>query len=280
MKLGLSSYTFGWAVGVRGYEPARPLDEHGLLDKCHELGVRLLQVGDNLALHKFDDRRLEHFASRADREGVKIEVGARRLTLERISEYIRITRRLNAKLLRFVIDDADYHPLAAQVASILRECIPLLSDLKLGIENHDRFTAATLRRMIHDVTGSAPHTSHPSPRPSEIGVCLDTANSLGAGEGIDVVADTLAPYVLNLHLKDFEITRVPHQMGFTVQGTPCGLGLLDVPGLLRRLAPATRCETAVLELWTPPEASLDETIRKEAEWAKISLDYLKPFFSV
>ena len=32
MILGLSSYTFGWAVGVRGQEPAQPLDEIGCLD--------------------------------------------------------------------------------------------------------------------------------------------------------------------------------------------------------------------------------------------------------
>ena len=67
MKLGISSYTFGWAVGVRGYEPAKPLDEHGLLDKCAELGVKLLQVGDNLPLHTFDDARLTSFAERAHR---------------------------------------------------------------------------------------------------------------------------------------------------------------------------------------------------------------------
>ena len=52
MTLGLSSYTFGWAVGVRGQEPARPLDECGLLDKCREHSVKLLQIGDNLPLRR------------------------------------------------------------------------------------------------------------------------------------------------------------------------------------------------------------------------------------
>ena len=48
MTLGLSSYTYGWAVGVRGHEPAQPLDEHGLLDRCREHGVKLLQA------HEYD----------------------------------------------------------------------------------------------------------------------------------------------------------------------------------------------------------------------------------
>ena len=267
MRLGISSYTFGWAVGVTGHEPARPLDEHGLLAKARELGVDLLQIGDNLPLHRFDGTRLDEFAGHAASKGVRLEVGARRLTPERVAEYAVIARRLNAKLLRFVIDDADYHPGAKEVMRILRESVSLLDGLLLGIENHDRFRAATLREVI-EYAGS-----------ERIGVCLDTANSLGAGEGIEAVAGVLAPLVLNLHVKDFQIERVPHLMGFTVTGRPAGSGLLDLPRLLDLLAPFRRCQTAVLELWTPPEPRMEETIAREAAWAAQSIRYLKPFFT-
>src|SRR6185436_18154898 len=167
MKLGISSYTFGWAVGVDGHRPARPLDENGLLDKCGELGVKLLQTGDNLPLHEFDETRLAAFGERAAREGVQLEVGARRLVPERVGEYARIARRLKARLLRFVIDDADFHPKPEDVTAILRECASLLDGLLLGIENHDRFTAATWRDIIERAGCD------------RMGVCLDTANSLG-----------------------------------------------------------------------------------------------------
>ena len=267
MKLGLSSYTFGWSVGVRGHEPAHPLDEQGLLDLCQTHGLKLLQIGDNLPLHTFDEAQLERLVVRAAQEGVQLEIGARRFTLERVDLYSAIARRLGAKLIRFVIDDADYHPTPEAVSEILRQCVPLLDGLTLGIENHDRFPAATLREMIES-TGS-----------NRIGVCLDTANSLGAGEGLDTVLRELAPLTVNLHIKDFHIARVPHLMGFTVEGRPAGQGSLDVPHLLKQLAPLRRCETAVLELWTPPERTLEDTIAKEAVWAGQSLDYLKPFFS-
>jgi len=267
MKLGLSSYTFGWAVGVPGHAPARPLDEHGLLDQCCEHGVKLLQIGDNLPLHTFDEARLARLAERAASEGVQLEVGARRLTLERVTEYATTARRLGAKLMRFVIDDADYHPTPDAVVAELLECVPMLDGLKLGIENHDRFTAATLREMIESA-GS-----------DRIGVCLDTANSLGAGEGLDTVLRELGPLTVNLHIKDFHITRVPHLMGFNVDGRPAGKGFLDVPRLLQQLAPFQRCKTAVLELWTPPELRLEDTIAKEAAWAVQSLEFLKPFFT-
>ncbi len=266
MKLGLSSYTFGWAIGVRGHEPARPLDENGLLDQCREHGVKLLQIGDNLPLHDFTSTRLTRFAERAARDGVQLEVGARGLTIQRVADYAAIARRSGAKLIRMVIDDAGYHPDPKTVTALLREAAPLLDGLTLGVENHDRLPAASLRGII-EAAGS-----------DRIGVCLDTANSLGAGEGLDAVVLELGPLTVNLHLKDFHIVRVPHRMGFTVEGRPAGSGLLNLPRLLEQLAPFKRCQTAVLELWTPPEPRLDDTIAKEAAWAVQSLEYLKPFF--
>jgi len=266
VKLGISSYTFGWAVGVRGNEPATRLDEDGLLNKCGELGVKLLQVGDNLPLHEFDERRLARLAERAAREGVELEVGARRLTLERVTIYTRIARRLGVKLVRIIIDDAGYHPAPDEIIAVLRRCAALLEGLTLGIENHDRLPAVVLREII-EAAGS-----------ERIGVCLDTANSLGAGEGIEHVSSVLAPLTVNLHIKDFGVQRAAHLMGFEVSGRPAGEGLLNVDSVLKKLAPFNRCATAVLELWTPPESSIAETIAKESRWARQSLTYLKQFF--
>ena len=267
MILGLSSYTFGWAVGVPGRTPALPMDEHGLLDRCREHGAKLLQIGDNLPLHRFDDARLTRLAERAARDGVQLEVGARGLTLGNVETHLAIARRLGAKLLRFVIDDAGYHPTLEAVLTVLRQCVPLLAGLRLGIENHDRFRAASLREMIASAGSDL------------IGVCLDTANSLGGGEGLDTVLRELGPLTVNLHLKDFHISRAPHLMGFTVEGRPAGGGMLDVPAMLAGLAPFKRCETAVLELWTPPESDIGSTIAKEEAWAAQSLAYLKPLFT-
>src|ERR1043165_8034176 len=237
MKLGISSFTFGWAVGVQSHPPVSPLDELGLLEKARVLGVNLLQIGDNLPLHTFDPRRLSNLASSAAKQGIQLEIGARGLTPDRVMTYVRIARTVGAHLIRFVIDDANYNPAPENVTSILREVAPSLEGLTLGIENHDRFPAATLRYIIAKA-GS-----------DRIGVCLDTDNSLGTGEGIETVAAVLAPLTVNLHIKDFAIERVPHLMGFSVNGRPAGAGMLDVPPLLRLLLPYGRCATAVLELW-------------------------------
>src|SRR5688572_437602 len=267
MKLGLSSYTYGWAVGVPGHEPAVALDEHGLLEKVRAHGLNLLQMGDNLPLHTFSSSRLQEFSSAAKSQQVELEIGARRLAPEQLRRYADLARSVEASLVRFVIDDADYHPPIDEVVRVLRENLSALDGLRVGIENHDRLKAAEFRQIIDSVGAE------------NVGICLDTANSLGAGEDLQTVVAALAPVTFNLHIKDFQVKRLPHLMGFTVTGRPAGKGLLDIPRLLQTLAPYRRCRSAILEQWTPPEPQIEQTVAREDEWATQSIEYLKPLFA-
>jgi 3-oxoisoapionate decarboxylase len=263
MKLGISSYTFGWAVGVEGYEPRVPMDEHALIAQAKEFGVGVVQIGDNLPLATFAPERLEFLAAKARQEKIQLEVGARRLTTLRVKEYAEIARKVGARLVRFLIDDENFQPTPGEVIKTLWECSGLLDGLVLGIENHDRFSAQTLARIVEEAADE------------RIGICLDTANSLGAGEGIEHVAKTLAGLTVNLHIKDFWIERLPHKMGFTVTGRAAGEGMLRAPWLVDLLRKSGRCETATLELWTPQENDIEATVAKELVWAERSVRYLK-----
>jgi hypothetical protein len=98
---------------------------------------------------------------------------------------------------------------------------------------------------------------------------------MGAGEGFETVADVLIPYTINLHIKDFTIYRVPHKMGFIVEGRPAGKGMLNIPELLGRTSETGLCRSAILELWTPPETDIERTILKEENWADESISYLR-----
>lgn len=271
MLLGVSSYAFGWAVGVPGQLPPGRFTAQDLITFARSRGLRLVQFGDHLAIETLSAQQLadlRHHAL-AGSSSVVIETGARGLTEANLKRFITISRALDARLLRFVIDAPGYEPHPNEVVALLRSISPLLeqADLVLGLENHDRFPARTLRLMLEQV-GSR-----------RVGICLDTANSLGAGEGLEHVVDQLGPFTVNLHLKDFVITRVPHAMGFVVEGRPAGRGSLKIPDLLEKLAGFGRCRTAVLETWTPPEGSITDTIAKERRWADQSLDYLQPLFS-
>jgi 3-oxoisoapionate decarboxylase len=263
MQIGISSYSYGWTVGRPS---TRLFDEDHLLVRAERHRVGLLQICDNISLLRRSPNRLARFAARAARQGVRLETGGSGLTVDHLVKHAALARAVGASFIRFVIDGPGYHPSPAEVNEVLRESLPALDGLQLGLENHDRFPAIVLRRIVEDV-GS-----------DRVGICLDTANSIGAGEGLETVVRELAHLTLNLHLKDFVITRVPHLMGFTVEGRPAGKGMLDVRWLLDRLEPFQRCQTAVLELWTPPEATADRTIAKEEAWVSESLAYLRPYF--
>jgi sugar phosphate isomerase/epimerase len=269
MILGLSSYTYGWAVGVRGHEPARPMDELVLLEQVRAHELKLLQIGDNLPLETFVPDRLKALRESARGTGIELEVGARGLTARRLELYAEIARSLDAKLIRFVIDDtaSGYHPDLPGIITTIRDSVSSLDGLFLAIENHDRFSAADFRRIVDRV-------GQPN-----VGICLDTANSLGAGEGLETVIAALAPVTFNLHIKDFQVKRLPHMMGFTVTGCPAGAGLIFLPRLLDELRRFSLCRSAVLEQWTVPDKTIDRTIVKERDWAAASLKYLKPFFA-
>ena len=137
------------------------------------------------------------------------------------------------------------------------------AEITLAIENHDRFKVRTLVTMLQQI-GS-----------SRVGICLDTVNSFGAGEGPDVVVDVLGPYVVNLHVKDFSIHRHHHMLGFEVEGTPAGSGMLDIPWLLGKLREFGRDCNAILETWPPPEPDVAQTIQKEDAWVQQSIRYLR-----
>jgi 3-oxoisoapionate decarboxylase len=64
-------------------------------------------------------------------------------------------------------------------------------------------------------------------------------------------------------------------MGFVVQGCPAGGGRLDIPSLFSTIRRYRDDVTAVLELWTPPQESLESTIETERRWAEESVSYLK-----
>jgi sugar phosphate isomerase/epimerase len=270
LRLGIGSYTFVWAVGVPGWpQPPQPLTADGLLRKAVELGVRVVQIADNLPLERLTDQELDALVSQADKAGLSLEVGTSGTDLAQLQTYLGLARRLRSPLLRVVLDTPTMHPTPDQVVKTLREVMPEFAraDVCLAIENHDRFRAAILAEIMERLGGR------------HVGICLDTANSLGCGEGLDTLVRVLGPWVVNLHIKDFRATRLSHQKGFVIEGSPAGRGQLDVPWLLSELRKRGRDPNAVLELWPPPEATVAESIAKEEAWTIESIRYLRQFIS-
>jgi sugar phosphate isomerase/epimerase len=164
-----------------------------------------------------------------------------------------------------VVDTKDHHPSPEEVVGLVRAVLPELeaAGIALAIENHDRFKARTFAEIIEAI-----HSPF-------AGICLDTVNSFGALEGPEVVVSALAPYVVNLHVKEFIIRRASHSMGFSITGMPAGQGMLDMPWLLDQLNRFGRSYNAIIEQWPAPEAAMEATIAKELDWVRQSVAYLR-----
>lgn len=263
VRVGLSSYTYPWAVGMVDAPTPRPLTHGDLLDRAVELGVPVVQIADNLPLDTLTRSALDELRGRADERGISLEVGTRGIAADVVRHHLDIAVALGSPLLRVVVDRGSHEPTPEEIVSLLRphESAFRQAGVTLAIENHDRLPSGVLAGIVEELgTGW-------------VGICLDTVNSLGALEGPEVVIATLGPYAVNVHVKDFSVERVTSSLGFDVGGRPVGDGRLDL-GLLFDAVPADRPLTAVIELWTPRQAHLEETIALERRWAVESVDHL------
>ena len=265
MKLGLGSWACAWNIGVPGHEPAHPMNAHDLIQLASSFGVPVVQIADNLPLQSYTDDALRNIRTAAQDNGVTLELGTRGIDAGHIRRYLHICLLLQSTMLRVVIDTATDQPSESEIVDKVSQLVPEMAaaGVTLAIENHDRFEAAVFARIVNQV-GS-----------DHVGVCLDTVNSFGALEGPGIVIETLAPYVVNLHLKDFVVRRHSSMMGFEITGAPAGKGRLDIPALLAALRVHGRDPNAILELWPSPESNIEETAAKELQWVAESVGYLR-----
>ena len=269
MQLGISSYTYTWSIGVPGSLPTRQMSATDLVDRADAFGLKLVQIADNLPIENFTDVELDNLYAYAFKKGVSIEMGGRGLTTEHTLKCLKAAEILHSPILRMVIDGAGFEPDIASIVQNINDLLPELESrkIRLAIENHDRLKAREFEQIIQAINSEW------------VGICLDSVNSMGAGEGFETVAEILIPYTINLHLKDFSIRRVSHKMGLIIEGTPAGSGMLNIADLIFKLNRLGRCHSAILELWTPPETLMANTIAKEWEWADQSIRYLKTIFT-
>src|SRR5687767_5204489 len=115
MRLGIGSYTYGWAVGVEGDRPDGALSAADLVRRARELGVGVAQLCDNLPPGTWDEPSVEALAGRAAAAGVALEVGTRGCDISHLRQFVRIARRLASPILRVVVDTPDDHPSPADV---------------------------------------------------------------------------------------------------------------------------------------------------------------------
>jgi len=276
MKLGINTYTYMWSIGFKGVNPAypdkaarprEPLTLMGLLGNARSLGVDLVQTGPNLPIDQLPAGDLDRFIQTARDWSIQLELGTRGLDKEHLARQANLAKRMGATLIRTLPElcgenITDVH----LIFPALRAILPLLEGegLQLAIEN-GRIPAADLRWLLDEIGSS--HT----------GVVLDMVNSLAIPEGWKEVTRMLAPHTMCVHYKDFTIRRAWHMMGFICEGVPSGKGLLDPRWLFDALQSSPYDYNVIVELWPPEQATIEETIALEQEWAVESVRFLREY---
>jgi sugar phosphate isomerase/epimerase len=267
-KLGIASWSVPWAIGVQGYPwPQRPLSCIGLLDKAVEGNVSVVQIADNLPLHELPDQDLDQLREAAQVRGLTLEAGTRSLDAEHLARYVAIAHRIGARILRTVLSGSLCSPkqVAAAEAAI-RQLLPALEQqgVTLALENNEAFSAVEFAGIVSRI--ASPH----------VGICLDTANSLGRPETLQTVVENLAEHAVVLHAKDYDIRRIDTRMGFSVVGTPAGEGRVDFDWVLAELSRRGRSDISIIvEHWPPFAGTIEETVQMEEEWLAKSVRFLR-----
>ena len=268
MELGIGSWSVPWSIGVRGYpQPSRPLGAVDLLEKAVEADVGVVQIADNLPLHEIPETELDGLREAACARGLTLEAGTRGVDPEHLVRYAGIAHRIGARVLRTVLSGSMCRPeqMAAAEAGI-RQILPALerTGVTLALENNEAFSAAEFAGLMLRIA---------SPR---VGICLDTANSLGRPEMLETVVDKLAEHAVVLHAKDYDIRRTDTRMGFSVVGQPAGEGRVDFDWVLAELRQRGRTGISVIvEHWPPFVGTIEDTVRIEEEWLARSVRFLR-----
>lgn len=256
MKLGLGSYAFRWNIGIGDQHPPQPMTAFDLLDEAHARGLEVVQYADNLPLDRLTEADHDRLATIAADRGMTLELGTQSFDADQVARYLVIGQRIGARILRVALDEADAR---MPVPDLARQLRPLLDDarqagIRIAIENHFNYPSprmVDLLKMVDD---------------PQLGICLDVANSICAGEWTEETVGLLAPYTINLHLKDYVITPDPYGVGFRIQGVPLGQGRAPLDWVLAQLThcpPETSC---ILEHWLPLGGDADAARAQERPW--------------
>ena len=166
---------------------------------------------------------------------------------EVLTEALNLAAQLGAGTVRTVVGGAkiggDRRPLAGRWQAFLQEVLAKLRKatavaervgVNLAVENHQDLASEELLWLCE---------SSASPR---FGITLDTGNPLATAEEPMEFARRVAPYLKNVHLKDYWVYH--SEEGYRLVRCPLGQGVIDFPTLFAILTEACADVTMSVEL--------------------------------
>jgi sugar phosphate isomerase/epimerase len=267
MKVGIGSYAFRYAIGDPTLPPAERMNLARLLEYSHLERIPVVQVCDNLPLHRMSGADLQEARDLAQQYGIELEIGTIGYSSEHLTRYVEIARLLRAKVLRAVLGGGCVDGGADDVLRQIRRLVPALeaNQTTLAIENHFDLPPPDLHRLIVDL-------DHPL-----VGICMDPLNSISHLWGVQETIGCLQEHIVSAHVKDVTVRR--KGAGFLITGCPLGEGDADIPTYLRQVHAANPECNLFLEQWMDPGESLAQTLAAERKWVADGMAFLNRIVS-
>ncbi len=260
--IGLGTYAFFWQHSDRA---PQPLDLPAMLRRTRELDADVFQICDFLPVIGYTDAQLRDLKALAGELGITLELGTKGISADHLANFLRLAKLLGAKLIRGMVNTPDHRPSMAEAQRLLEQALPAYeaAGVSIALETYEQLSSCDLVTLVEAVASPS------------LGICLDPANCVAALENPIHVIDRCAPYVKNLHIKDFAFTRRGGWVGFTLEGAELGSGLLDYDYLMSTVKPEARGINCIIEHWLPWQGNFEESARLENLWNANNLDYLR-----
>jgi len=262
MTVGLSTYAFFWQWHDTA---AQPLSLAEMITKTQQWGAELFQICDYPLIESYDQDQLAALRAHADSLGVALELGTRGVRPDHLDRYLELAQALDVTLVRSMINSADHRPGVAEAVGLLGEVLPRYgaAGVTVALETYEQVPVDTLITIVQQVDSPA------------LGICLDPGNCVAALETPTSTIQRTAPYVRNLHVKDFAFSRKDGWVGFTFAGSPLGEGLLDYDFMIDTVRPDERGINQIIEHWLPWQGDSATTCHLEDQWTLGNLHYLR-----
>ncbi|MFK4853522.1 sugar phosphate isomerase/epimerase family protein [Microbacterium sp. ZW T6_19] len=260
--IGLGTYSYFWQHSDRVPEPLTLI---GAFEDTRAQGVDLFQICDYGPLEWMSAAELRNAASAASALGLTIELGTKGVEPEHLRQLLELAEVFDARLVRSMLYGPESRPTLDEAENWLRGSIRSFESagIDLALETYEQVGTADLVGLVERV-GS-----------ERLGICLDPANVVARLEQPRTCVELAAPFVKNVHVKDFAFARQDGWVGFTYSGAAMGTGLHDYPHLLTTIRPREREINEIVEHWLPWQGDAETTIRTEREWTRITLEHLR-----
>src|SRR5947208_6236136 len=243
MRICLAVYGTVFSMGIHPASTRPPIRSRQLMDRALVAGLEGVELPASL----LQGEDIEDVAQYARNLGLFITLASGGYAPDKLVKDIELGARLGVGTVRTVVGGAkiggDRRPLAGRRQSFLQEVLDGLREattvaehagVNLTVENHQDLASEELLWLCESI-GS-----------QRFGITLDTGNPLATAEEPVNFARRVAPYVKNVHLKDYQVYM--SNEGYRLVRCPLGQGVVDFPALFGILSATCPHITMSIEL--------------------------------